>query len=89
MAGLLHSRDGGTTWALLDSPLRNRFGATHFSIVADAKNPAVVYVGGQQQPGGLSILFRIDSTKASGMQVAALDGSGTAGTRDLTLIRAV
>ena len=79
LAGLLHSRDGGTTWASLDSPPSNRFSATHFSIVADAKNPAVVYVGGQQQPGGLSILFRIDSTKASGMQVAALDGSGTSG----------
>jgi hypothetical protein len=77
---LFHSRDGGVTWAALDLPIiKNRFGATHFSIVADAKNPAVVYVGGQQQPGGLSVLFRIDSTKAPGSQVEPLDGTGTAG----------
>jgi hypothetical protein len=80
LAGLFHSTDGGGTWASLDLPtIKNRFGATHFSIVADGKNPAVVYIGGQQQPGALSVLFRIDSTKAPASQVQPLDGTGTAG----------
>ena len=52
LAGLFHSKDGGKTWAMLDRPLVNRFSSIHFSIGTDARNPVVVYVGGQQQPSG-------------------------------------
>ncbi len=64
---------------MLDMPQIKRFSSIHFSIAADAKNPAVVYVGGQQQPGGLSVLFRIDSTKAPGTQIETFTNAGTAG----------
>ncbi|HEV3113752.1 MAG TPA: hypothetical protein VGY99_24965 [Candidatus Binataceae bacterium] len=78
LAGLFHSKDGGKTWAMLDRPLVNRFSSIHFSIGTDARNPVVVYVGGQQQPSG-AVVFRVDSTKASGSQVETITNAGTAG----------
>jgi photosystem II stability/assembly factor-like uncharacterized protein len=75
LAGLFHSTDGGATWTALDVPDTNpgSSGAIHFSIVADAKNPAVVYVAGDAGDQ-----FRLDSTKARGRQAEPLSLIGTA-----------
>lgn len=77
LAGLFHSTNGGRTWVSLDLPQINSFSSIHFSIVADAKNPSVVYVGGQQSSKG-AILYRVDSTKARGSQAETLTNEGTA-----------
>ncbi|HEY2104362.1 MAG TPA: hypothetical protein VGH29_01175, partial [Candidatus Binataceae bacterium] len=75
LAGLFHSTDGGASWTALDVPMINPGlqGSTHFSIVADAKNPAVVYVAGDALE-----MFRLDSTKAKGSQATPLGLGGTA-----------
>ena len=63
LAGLFRSADRGATWKALDLPItRERAGTTfgvhpggqaaiHMSLAADPRNPTIVYVGGDRQPG--------------------------------------
>src|SRR5262249_44811949 len=77
LAGLFHSPDGARTWTLLDQPPVNSSSATHFSIGADARNPNLVYIGGQQSAGS-ALVFRVDASKATGSQVETETDAGTA-----------
>jgi uncharacterized repeat protein (TIGR01451 family) len=103
--GLWRSPDQGANWTQLDTPQTNEGGTivgiqprekpgsqggVHFSILADATNPNLVYVGGDRQPNNAGFpnsvgandfsgrLFRCDAGGAAGSQCTPLTHSGTA-----------
>ncbi|HEX6869360.1 MAG TPA: sialidase family protein, partial [Candidatus Limnocylindrales bacterium] len=104
LGGLFRSTDQGANWTQLDTPVTNEGGTivginprpkpggqggVHFSILADATNPNVVYVGGDRQPNNNGFpnavgandfsgrLFRCDASLAANAQCTSLTHNGT------------
>ncbi len=57
LTGIFHSQNSGMTWQAMDLPGTDdgginpgKQGGNHLSILADIKNPNVVYIGGDRQP---------------------------------------
>ncbi len=104
LGGLFRSTDQGANWTQLDTPVTNEGGTivginprpkpggqggVHFSILADATNPNLVYVGGDRQPNNNGFpnavgandfsgrLFRCDASLAANTQCTSLTHNGT------------